>query len=157
MEQTVIIDTDGTVKSLYDDGLQVPGYKTCDRASNVVWNPEKQCWEVIPTGPFEHLPRLDGFLLRDEAIKAEIEMLNSELWEKPEILQHVGIGNPIAEIEVPDKIINDWDQITLYQCLSLIKAGELRDAEMNRTEPSVVFEIFTPEAGEWLRNVTKQQ
>jgi len=82
MELNLKINPDGTIESLYNDFLSdFEGNKEIQRASEVEFSDDMQNWIVtILIGNYKGccLPRL--FNKRQEAINAEIEFFNQELF-----------------------------------------------------------------------------
>lgn len=76
-ELVLVIDPDGTVRSLYTDKIPLRelGKLTVDRASQIEFDHATQTWYVeFPDGR-----RLTNFASRDEAIACEVSHLNEEL------------------------------------------------------------------------------
>ena len=83
MKEIVLnIKPDGTIHSLYNDFLaNIDGNKHIERASDVCFSDEVQAWIVtIFVGIYKGccLPQL--FQKREDAINAEIEFFNRELF-----------------------------------------------------------------------------
>lgn len=77
--KTILISPDGSeIKALYDESLDLTsiGSATMTRVSNVVWDEDKQMWEVILNKDFFPVNGRVFFKRRSDAINWEVAYLN---------------------------------------------------------------------------------